>query len=114
MEWYLAKIVYRIKCGDGQHRPQFDEQLRLIAATGESDALSRARALGQQGEDRFFNQQQQLVAWQFVDVAELFRVEALDGAELYSQVTEVDEADDYLNFVHYKARCLEARPQPIN
>lgn len=110
MEWYLAKIVYRIQCGNGQHRPQFDEQLRLISASDETDALARARQLGHQGEDRFFNQQQQLVSWRFVDVPELFRVEALDGAELYSQVTEVEEADDYLNFVHYKARCLEAAP----
>ena len=30
MKWYLAKIVYRIICGEGNHTPQFDEQLRLI------------------------------------------------------------------------------------
>ncbi|MEP7129294.1 MAG: DUF4288 domain-containing protein, partial [Chitinophagales bacterium] len=29
MNWYLAKIVFRIICGDGLHQPQFDEQLRL-------------------------------------------------------------------------------------
>jgi hypothetical protein len=29
MQWYLAKLVFQIICGDGNHRPQFDEQLRL-------------------------------------------------------------------------------------
>ena len=32
MKWYLAKLVYRIICGEGNHKPQFDEQLRLIYA----------------------------------------------------------------------------------
>ena len=32
MNWYLAKIVYRIICGQGNHTAQFDEQLRLIQA----------------------------------------------------------------------------------
>ena len=32
MNWYLAKFVYRIVCGNGNHIPQFDEQLRLITA----------------------------------------------------------------------------------
>jgi len=27
MNWYLAKLVFRIICGDGDHTPQFDEQL---------------------------------------------------------------------------------------
>ena len=35
MNWFLAKIVYRIVCGKGEHTPQFDEQLRLIGAEDE-------------------------------------------------------------------------------
>jgi len=34
MNWYLAKMVFRIICGEGNHTAQFDEQLRLIS--GES------------------------------------------------------------------------------
>ena len=26
MHWFLAKIVYRIICGSGEHTAQFDEQ----------------------------------------------------------------------------------------
>ena len=39
MKWYLAKLIYRIICGDGTHTPQFDEQLRLIHAEDDLYAL---------------------------------------------------------------------------
>ncbi|HEV3251858.1 MAG TPA: DUF4288 domain-containing protein, partial [Puia sp.] len=42
MNWYLAKIVFRIICGEGQHIPQFDEQLRLIEAGNEVEAFEKA------------------------------------------------------------------------
>ena len=42
MKWYLAKVVFRIICGDGEHAAQFDEQLRLIAATDIQSALEGA------------------------------------------------------------------------
>ena len=45
MNWFLAKIVYRIVCGDGDHTPQFDEQLRLVQATDESSAFEKAKAI---------------------------------------------------------------------
>ena len=41
MNWYLAKMVYRIICGDGNHTPQFDEQLRLIKAQDEFHAFQK-------------------------------------------------------------------------
>jgi hypothetical protein len=32
MKWYLAKFVYQVISGNGNHSPQFDEQMRLIRA----------------------------------------------------------------------------------
>ena len=46
MNWYLSKIIFRIVCGEGQHTPQFDEQLRLIAASDEQEAFQKALAIG--------------------------------------------------------------------
>ena len=46
MNWYLAKIVYRIICGNGDHAAQFDEQLRLIYATNKEDAFYKAQLTG--------------------------------------------------------------------
>ena len=53
MNWYLAKFVFRIFCGDGQHMAQFDEQLRLIAAGSKEEAFHKAQSMGMKEEDMF-------------------------------------------------------------
>jgi hypothetical protein len=107
MKWYLAKIVYRIVCGDGAHTAQFDEQLRLITAADETEAFEKATAIGRSEAETFFNNRQEVVQWQFVNVSELYRLQQLiDGAEVYSRITEVDDADAYMDFVHHKARGI--------
>ena len=47
MKWFLAKLVFLIHCGNGNHTPQFDEQLRLIYAEDELHAFHKARLLGE-------------------------------------------------------------------
>ncbi len=46
MNWYLSKIVYRIICGQGNHTPQFDEQLRLIQAESTQEAFEKIHCPG--------------------------------------------------------------------
>ena len=104
MNWYLAKLVYRIICGDGHHTPQFDEQLRLIEATHEEEAFDKARDIGIQEQDTFYNQQRKLVQWKFINVSELHILGGLlDGAELYSRIQETDNADRYIELTNNKA-----------
>ena len=55
MKWYLAKIVFRIICGDGKHVAQFDEQLRLISAPDEEKAFEKAQDMGRKEQDSFLN-----------------------------------------------------------
>lgn len=110
MKWYLAKVVYRILCGDGDHTAQFDEQLRLVAATDEAEAFNKATAIGRSEAETFYNQKQEAVQWQFVNVSELYRLqELMDGAELYSRITEVDNAEGYIDFVHHKAAGIQEK-----
>ena len=110
MNWYLTKIVYRIICGDGHHTAQFDEQLRLIAAHNEEEALEKAIAIGKQEEEVFYNHRKQLVQWKFIDVAELHALNHLiDGAEVFSQIKETDDADAYANFIQHKAGQLRQK-----
>src|ERR1700743_3636152 len=98
MNWYLSKIIFRIICGEGQHTPQFDEQLRLIAAEDEEEAFARATLIGGQETDKFYNHDQQLVQWAFVGVSELYRFSGLlDGAEMYSRIQETDDPDAYID-----------------
>lgn len=109
MYWFLAKIVYRIICGEGNHTAQFDEQLRLIAAVDEREALEKAYTLGMKEEDSFYNNRQKLVQWQFVNVLELHKInELIDGAELYSHIEEKENGELYTEVVHKKAEHLKA------
>jgi hypothetical protein len=97
MEWFMAKIVYRIITGAGNHMAQFEEQLRLIQATHISKALQKATEIGRKGEDFFYNQQLQLVQWQFLNVTELKPLQHLnDGIELYTRIEEHDNAEAYM------------------
>ena len=110
MNWYLSKIVYRIICGDGNHTAQFDEQLRLIAAANEEEAFHKAQEIGREEEDCFKNSTQQDVCWQFINVSELYRLsELIDGAELYSNIRETDNAEHYTDVVHKKAAHIEQK-----
>ena len=110
MNWYLVKITYRILCGKGDHIPQFDEQLRLVSAGNEMLALAKAKMLGESGSQAFFNDAQQLVQWQFIDITDLYCIsEWVDGAEVYSSITEADNADAYINLVTDKATMLHHR-----
>jgi hypothetical protein len=104
MNWYLSKIIFRIICGEGRHTPQFDEQLRLIAATDEHQAFEKAVAIGEKEQDKFYNQDQQLVQWQFINVAELYRLTGLlDGAEMYSRIQETDDPEAYIDLANRRA-----------
>jgi hypothetical protein len=104
MNWYLSKIIFRIICGEGDHTPQFDEQLRLIAARDEEEAFDKALAIGEKEQDAFYNHEQQLVQWKFINVAELYRFSGLlDGAEMYSRIHETDDADAYIDQTQRRA-----------
>ena len=71
MNWYVAKLVFRVISGNGDHNAQFDEQLRLINADTEQQAFEKASSIGHANQDSFLNVQKQTVKWQFIDVAEL-------------------------------------------
>ncbi len=102
----MAKLVFRIICGEGKHTPQFDEQLRLVAADTTEDAYQKAVHLGQSGQETFENDRQQLVRWLFIDVSELYPLALIDGAELHSRINEVDDAYNYTELVHAKAEDI--------
>ena len=107
MNWYIARIVFQIICGNGEHTPQFDEQVRMISANSTSEAFNKARHLGKKEEETFFNLKQQLVRWQFINVSEIHKLSELaDGIEICSRVEEVESAEDYILFVNGKAEHI--------
>jgi hypothetical protein len=118
MNWYLTKLVYQIICGDGNHTPQFDEQLRLIKASNSAQALHKARNIGNAESETFFNDEQQIVQWKFIDVCGLSTItELTDGAEVFSQIHEYSDESGYLKMIRDKAgklvSTLDTRALPI-
>jgi len=113
MKWYLAKVVFRIICGEGEHTPQFDEQLRLVAGNSKEEAFRKAKQMGYKEEETFYNRKQQLVQWQFINISELYHLsELIDGAELYSRIEEKDNAEAYIYTINQKAEnivCKETK-----
>ncbi|WDF56478.1 DUF4288 domain-containing protein [Mucilaginibacter sp. KACC 22063] len=108
MNWYVAKIIFRILCNDGNCQAQFDEQLRLISAQTKSEAFEKAIAFGRQNEDRFLNDDRQKVKWSFVNVADINEISGLkDGVELYSNIHEATDADLYVGWANHKAALLQ-------
>ncbi|MET7001431.1 DUF4288 domain-containing protein [Chitinophaga defluvii] len=108
MHWFVAKVVYQIICGNGNHMPQFDEQLRLISAINKQEALRKAKEIGVQEQYAFRNQKQELVEWKFINVPEVYTLDQLtDGMELYSRIEEPNNASSYLAWLQMKSAELQ-------
>ncbi len=104
MKWYLARLVYQVVSGDGNHTPQFDEQLRLIQADELSWAREKALVLGQIGAFTFQNTRKQNVTWKFINVTDVFEIDAIeDGAQLYSMTEEPADVNAYMELTKAKA-----------
>ncbi len=114
MNWYIAKIVFRITTESASKFFQFDEHLRLISALDSEEAILKARNLGLSEEDYFLNNEQQPVRWEFVNIAELIPLQEIkDGLEVYSQIKEIEEGDEYIRYVHQKAAYLQTTPSYV-
>lgn len=104
MNWYITKIVFAISREGNQAKQQFDEQLRLIAAENREEAFIKARTIGLNEEDSFYNDKNKKVNWEFINVSEVTPLSALeDGTEVYSRIHETTEGPEYINIVHQKA-----------
>jgi hypothetical protein len=100
MNWFLAKLVFRIVCGNGEHPAQFEEQLRLLSADDNLHAFHKARLIGEQDCNSAREVKKVPVDWKFIDVTELYSLEMdSDGAEIYSLVKEEADSDNYIRTV---------------
>lgn len=86
---WLAQIIFRILC-EGVQTEQYEEQLRLVFAPAEAEALKEARRVAQTDEAVFADRRGRIVTWQLVAVKSLQPVNLDHGALLFSQVREVE------------------------
>ncbi len=106
MNWYLAKLVYRFITGNGQHTPQFNEQLRVVEAEDSLHAFYKARQIGEQ-ETVKITSNGMLIQWQFVDVAALHHLsKSTDGAEVWSVMHQDEDAAVYEKHTKQQAKIL--------
>jgi len=113
MNWYIAKIVFKINAGNASQKPQFDEHIRLILADNFEEAFRKARIIGITEEDIIFRDTTK-VAWEFVNVSELYPLKELkDGTELYSQINEEEEASTYIDHIHQRAAFMQIKARPV-
>lgn len=113
MNWYTIKLIFRVTTANGEHTPQFDEQIRLIQARNVNEAFLKARMIGGREEDAYMSEDFNAVRWQFIDVAELKEIDELsDGIELYSRIHETDNALSYIDFIHHRADTIGQMMEP--
>lgn len=103
MNWYLAKLVYRVICIGGNHAPQFDQQFRIIRAEDDLHAFHKARLIGEGDCINEPGEINPVAEWKFIDVTELHPLTHLsDGVEVFSKITEEEHADMYIRTVQKK------------
>jgi hypothetical protein len=108
MNWYIAKIVFQIVTASRPNAHQFDEHLRLIAASSKEEAVLKARIIGVQLEDNRARIDAQQPRWEFVNVADIQPLKNLnDGIELYSTIRQHEPSDEYIRYVHLRAAALQ-------
>ena len=105
MNWYIAKIIYQVISGEGEHTPQFDEQFRLIRADETAWAWEKASVIARMEQSLFLNSKREEVQWKFIAVEDVSMIESLeDGTQCYAQTIEPYDAEEYVMISQSRAK----------
>lgn len=105
MSWYLVKLIFLVRSGDGTHTPQFDEQWRWIRADEVAWAYEKATVLGRLEETNFLNDRAETVEWKFIEVVDIHKISSMeDGDQLFSATREPIDADAYIEEVKLRSQ----------
>lgn len=109
MNWYLVKLIFQIIRGNGNHTPQFDEQLRLVRADEAAWAIEKAHVLGWLEQSDFESTEGEKIIWKFIEVADIQKLTNLeDGAHMQSTTVEPLCSKEYLHQVSLQATKAQA------
>lgn len=107
MQWFLAKIIFRIVTPLESSLGQFEEKLRLVHASNKADALQKATVWGGNEESEFVNSTGKKIGWEFIAVSELRLIpEIADGIELDSHLEENPAIDEFISLQRDKHQKL--------
>lgn len=108
MKWFIVKYMYQIIIGEGNHTPQFDEQIRLLMAFDSAEALNKAESQADGFHKPFANHNGELVTWKFICIADLNEIDQPhDGQELCSSLHEPEDVSEFLGFAYKRKEYLE-------
>jgi hypothetical protein len=114
MNWYLAKLVFQVRSGEGTHTPQFDGQWRLIRADEVSWAYEKATVLGRLDETSQLNHKDERVTWKFIEVTDIILIgEFKDGEQIFSTTEEPVNPESYIQSVKIHAKKSFALAQQV-
>lgn len=114
MNWYIAKVVYNIVNGSGDHTPQFDEQYRLVKASSLEEAFQKAEHIGVNEEEILLSENKEIVNWNFVGISELYAINELkDGMELFSNIHEEQDRKLYIETVKMKSAYVQSKFETV-
>lgn len=106
MNWYLARMIFQIVCGDESRPARFNEQWRLIRADEICWAREKATILGHLDSQQEQNRAEK-IQWKFITVADIFEVpHETDGAHVFSTTEESEDADHYLALITARSKQL--------
>lgn len=110
MNRYLIKLMFNINIDNGNNASQFDEQVRIIESHNLEDAFYKARAIGKREEETFLNADNQLVNWQFIDVADVYPLENVkDGDQVYSSTRKIKDTTSFISYIRQKSMEIQAK-----
>ncbi len=110
MNSYIAKLVFNINIGEGLHASQFDEQIVFISAHTLEDAFNKARSQGKVLQERFSNDLDQPVEWNFIDLTDIFELRTYkNGDPLFSTTHETHDSNSYIDYVHHRSQIIQTK-----
>lgn len=108
MKWFVVRYIYQIITGEGDHSPQFDEQLRLTIAANCDEALTKAERQADDFHRPFRNCNGDMVSWKFICVADLYEIQSpADGAEVASVLHEPEDVNAFLDNINQHKTFLQ-------
>lgn len=109
MKKYLVKLIFNVNI-ENSDREEFDEQIRVIEAHDLESAFLKARNVGRREEESFFDGNNQLVNWIFIDVAEIYLLDTIkDGEQVYSNTHKIKNSLAFISYVRQKSVEIQAK-----
>ncbi|MFA6944464.1 MAG: DUF4288 domain-containing protein, partial [Pedobacter sp.] len=70
-------------------------------------ALAKAHKIIQEEKNILASRNQTAIRWDFINMTELYKLDELkDGSEIYYNILEVNDADQYIEMSHQKALLI--------